>query len=440
MPSSSTIIKNNSNTNNIRPCTKLVGKKFDGDNQFSEIIESKHNGKLYLIPSYASKVVTFDPRTKERKEIGFDLTKEASKWWEAVYCPETHCIFCSPLKSNNILIIDTKTDAIELIPLPEEVQHDENRKYGASVYDAPNQCVFFFPNMATKILKMNIHLYDINIIHNLHPVGMNIHQPSSATTSFSAAHILSAYSGKKNGFTNALLSKTNGFIYALSEQNYVLKFNTNSYEYEKICLYIDEDSGCEDVYQHYNDFCEHSDGNLYAVPFNANKILKINLESSEVSSVGEDSETLGHGELYKWSKSIVGNDGCVYGIPLDATHVLRFNPQDESIKTIGPELTEEDKWWSACLAHDGDLYCAPYCTDSVLKICVSKWHRVKYHVQLRLLIDQGRASPIIQSIDDDEGMEKGRDYSTTITKSSTCYQHFIQNFDDYLFRHVLEFL
>merc|ERR1712176_1101245 len=135
-----------------------------------------------------------------------------------------------------------------------------------------------------------------------------------------------------NGFTNAVKA-SNGFIYALSIQNYALKIHPTTYKHEKINLFVDKDTGCPNVAQHYNDLCERKDDEcLYAVPFNANKILKIHLRSSKGESVGKN---LGPG-LFRWSKSLIG-------IPLDAAQVLRYDPQNDSTQMIGPERKKADK-------------------------------------------------------------------------------------------------
>lgn len=238
-----------------------------------------------------------------------------------------------------------------------------------------------------------------------------------------------------NGFTNAVQA-SNGFIYVLSIQNYALKIHPTTYKHEKINLFVDKETGCPNIAQHYNDLCEHKDDEcLYAVPFNANKILKLHLNSSKVTSVGEN---LGHG-LFQYSKSIMGNDGCVYGIPLDAPQVLRYNPKNNVVQKIGSEWKQADKWWCGTLAKNGDLYCAPYCSNRVLKVCISTWWTYKDHVQLRVLLDQGRASP--RQLDNNSNVDgKEEEEKIQDLRSASCYRHFMMNSDDYLFRHVLEFL
>jgi hypothetical protein len=71
----------------------------------------------------------------------------------------------------------------------------------------------------------------------------------------------------------------------------------------------------------------------------------------------------------KWMDFVDGEDGFFYGIPCDARRVVKFNPLDKSLTEIGPDLGEGTwKWMCGVRAYTGNIYCAPYHADHVLKI------------------------------------------------------------------------
>ena len=71
----------------------------------------------------------------------------------------------------------------------------------------------------------------------------------------------------------------------------------------------------------------------------------------------------------KWLDFVDGNDGFLYGIPCYARRVVKFNPIEKSLTEIGPDFGEGGhKWSCGVLANNGNIYCAPYDADLILKI------------------------------------------------------------------------
>ena len=63
------------------------------------------------------------------------------------------------------------------------------------------------------------------------------------------------------------------------------------------------------------------------------------------------------------------NNGFFYGIPAHARRVVKFNPLDKSLTEIGPDFGEVGAKWSCGVrANTGDIYCAPYLSNRILKI------------------------------------------------------------------------
>merc|ERR1719230_1633432 len=76
------------------------------------------------------------------------------------------------------------------------------------------------------------------------------------------------------------------------------------------------------------------DGNIYALPHNADSVLAVDTQSESVSLVGNivDAPKAQAGSKMNgnWVECLKASNGCVYGVPVHAASVLVFNPQPES--------------------------------------------------------------------------------------------------------------
>lgn len=361
--------------------TNLVGQEFlEGQWNYCDTFPTT-TGNLCLLPCNAKKVVSFNPKTNIWKEIGCDLGDDYYQWLGGIFINENK-IFCPPFDSYNILIIDLNKNNTDFISLPYEIQHGKG-KFKACALDGKGN-VLFFPFRASRIMKLEIKTNKISTI------GINC----------------------GNAWLRAITA-SNGKIYVLSKYNYIMSYDPNSHYYEEKKLSIEHD----DHVNQYTDIVEHRDGYLYSIPCNGTKVLKINMETLAATTVGDN---LGD-EQNKWKTCIVGNDDYVYGIPYNAKNIIRFDPMNEKITAIGKEYEGTAKWYGCCVAKDGNLYCSPLLARKILKIKVSRWNAVKTHVMLRRLVEKKRASIIEPN-------------------HCSCYQHFIQNTNDDVFRNVLQYL
>jgi len=369
------------------PSTHLIGNdiftSYRGElDAYSQVIAA-NNDKLYFVPFRANKVMSFDVKNNEWNYIGDDLGHNYGKWNDGVI--ENGKIFCSPSQSNDILIIDTNTDTTKCIRIPTELQN-QDYKYTACSSDK-NGNVYFFPQLASNILKININTNEVTILKNIH-CG--------------------------NNWWNAVHA-SNELTYVLSTEDEIMKFNPNDLSFVKAKLSIDS----IDVWMQYNDWIEHKDGHLYTIPLNGSKVMKVNMTTLSSTTVGND---LGN-EMFKWGSSVLGKDNCIYGIPYNTGRVIRFDPLRNTITMVGEEYDGEHKWCAGCLAADGNIYAAPSCAKKVLKINIARWELLKCHIMLRCLLEQGRASALKS-----DGTE------------NSCYQRLIQHLNDDVFRMVLQFL
>ena len=97
-----------------------------------------------------------------------------------------------------------------------------------------------------------------------------------------------------------------------------------------------------------------ADNNIYYMPYNARRIMKLNPDNDSLSSVGDDLGEQG----FKCRGTVVGSDNWVYSIPLNATHIFKFDPANpDTTHTVG----EEAEFGFECggngvLAGDGYIY------------------------------------------------------------------------------------
>lgn len=80
------------------------------------------------------------------------------------------------------------------------------------------------------------------------------------------------------------------------------------------------------------DFISHSDGMIYGLPADANKILKFDPAAKTTTLVGDDL-----GLEAQFYGGLIGPDNMIYGIPgknTNKTGILRFDPSTEETTLI----------------------------------------------------------------------------------------------------------
>ena len=102
---------------------------------------------------------------------------------------------------------------------------------------------------------------------------------------------------------------------------------------------------------------------IWAIPYNASRLLKITVATGAVELVGPH---LGAGG-WKWHGG-VRTGKWVIGMPSHAEQVLRVNTEDGSVDLIGEPLAGEYKWGGACVDAAGIAWGIPSDCDVVVRI------------------------------------------------------------------------
>ncbi|KAI2513904.1 hypothetical protein MHU86_288 [Fragilaria crotonensis] len=103
-------------------------------------------------------------------------------------------------------------------------------------------------------------------------------------------------------------------------------------------------------------------GCCLALPSNASSVLKINPETQEITTFGQD--VLGHqvgetGWLYHGGN--LASNGMVYCIPANAHYVLKICPRTNKVWKIGPSFgAGKQKWFGGIVGSDGCIYGIPH--------------------------------------------------------------------------------
>ena len=104
-------------------------------------------------------------------------------------------------------------------------------------------------------------------------------------------------------------------------------------------------------------------GNIFAIPGNAERVLRISPDTGECKLVGPVLKG-----KFKWLRGVLGDDGCIYGIPCWADNVLKIDPATDEVTTFGDGLGTEPWKWHGGVAQNGAIYGIPANATAVIKI------------------------------------------------------------------------
>jgi len=111
------------------------------------------------------------------------------------------------------------------------------------------------------------------------------------------------------------------------------------------------------------------DGNIYGIPEDMNKMLRIDPSPNATNPTALVGDALGD-ERGKWDFGVVGNDGIIYGVPYSAKSILSYNPTSEETKLIAenhPLLESSGKFTGGVLAKNGMIYFIPLGYNKVIR-------------------------------------------------------------------------
>lgn len=109
-------------------------------------------------------------------------------------------------------------------------------------------------------------------------------------------------------------------------------------------------------------------GCCLALPSNASAILKVNPETNEVTTFGEDTVQQAGKDGWYYHGGNLASNGMVYAIPANADRVLKIDPRTEECWFIGPSFPGRQSWFGGIIGSDSCIYGIPHNQVGVLKI------------------------------------------------------------------------
>jgi hypothetical protein len=106
---------------------------------------------------------------------------------------------------------------------------------------------------------------------------------------------------------------------------------------------------------------------VFGIPCWSPNVLKVCTTSGSVSTFGDLTEVVSP-HNWNWHGGAESSDGMIYGIPSNADRVLMIDPRKEEATPIGPLLKGRNKWYGGILGDNGAIYGIPYSANTVLKI------------------------------------------------------------------------
>ena len=112
------------------------------------------------------------------------------------------------------------------------------------------------------------------------------------------------------------------------------------------------------------------DGCLYCPPGRLARVLRVDTKANVRAGqrcrfIGE---SFGLTDSCKWLGACLGSDGCVYCVPFDHDRVLMIDPLTQETALIGPTLKGLGKWEGAANGPDGCIWAVCYAARRLLKI------------------------------------------------------------------------
>lgn len=301
------------------------------------------------------------------------------KWmWHGAGLSQTShpAIYCIPSNAERVLKVDVLTDAVtEIGPAFKEGQ---NKWYGG--IKGKDGCIYGMPYTASGVLRVDPTTDDVQVLGNF-PVG-----------------------GWK--WHGGLMSPANGVIYAFpAHSNEVLCVDTNIRQGEDQNWRVStvpiqkhpNDKDPDDLRYKWLGGAYGADGCIYGMPSDATSILRIEPHEQANQTVAT---TFGNvnipntSAVNKWQGGVLSPmDGCVYAVPADANCVLKIDTNPDTpldIDFIDLNLHRgvwppnnnytdiEDKWQGGFMGRDGVIYGIPECVDRVMKLTPGKDARVDF--------------------------------------------------------------
>lgn len=112
---------------------------------------------------------------------------------------------------------------------------------------------------------------------------------------------------------------------------------------------------------------------VHTLQHTTDAVLKIDTATSTVTTIGAPFPPGSTGRhrtdgRYKYLGGALGRDSHIYLFPCDADKVLKVNTATDEVTTVGPDFLGENKWQNGFTCEDGAVYAIPQRASGALRI------------------------------------------------------------------------
>lgn len=307
---------------------------------------------FYGVPSHARRVLKVEPKTGEVSVVGPDLGDRKFKYLRGVTSVDEESgeptIFALPAWGDNVLRSDFNREEDNEVPeianwMEELYLHDVNDRtkweekwmwHGGQIAKSKDGNLYAIPCNAKAVLRV-----DVKQARN----GKNTTEKVKAI-SMVGEDVISKMSGAQNNKFYGGITGSDGNIYGVPYcADKVLKVIPD--EMNPRVELLDGDGALHEIAKgvdykwHGGTYCP-IDECIYGFPSHADKILRIECKTGKVTQIGGNFPKDMNEGRYKWGGGAVDREGRVYAIPSDCACVLRIDPRTMvKVKRI---ITEEN--------------------------------------------------------------------------------------------------
>jgi hypothetical protein len=340
----------------------------DNINKESDLLDVSGNGKwggfvmnsnniIYGIPSNASKIIVFDPISKNVEYLdlsGIDpsLTiTDLNKWIGGAISP-TGILVGAPFSYNKILMVDTNTNDISTVAIPEDILNDAtgtNSRWN-TVGTTPNNSLFYFcPGRSRRVLTFDYNTFDVS----------SILLPSD----------ISGITGLKYNAT-VLGPNKNIYMFPRDSSNVlIIDTSINDVSYVNIPIIPNENGTSNNLY--YGAVLANNK-KIYTIPLANRNILEFDPSDNTFNFIQLPLSPLVQFNpvILNWVNGILGRNGNIYGIPFSGNVVLEFNPETKEVNylKLPSKITVGTKYFGGIMGPDNNIYCVPRNQNNILEI------------------------------------------------------------------------
>lgn len=338
------------NTPYLMPGThKHLGGAFDPE-----------TGSIYGVPANSKCILCLQPVWEDNTVSHYtpsvialppQIAEQKMKWLRGIV--HNGCLWAIPSWASAVLCVNLVTHQVELLPLPQQIQAQQNPwQWHGGGMNPSKTAIYCIPSNAQQVLKIDMitkqtSLVDIDI--SAYP-EMDLSIPNKW------------YGG---------IAGKDGCIYGIP------------YRAGAILQIDDQGARCVGPFYGLNKYNWHGgicvNGLIYAHPSHANTVLVIDTTVSppqikELPIPMQEDSVNTASQTYKWLGGAVGVDGNIYCPACDTSVVLKIDVEAQTCTTFGFAGESKNKWQGGLLARDGCIYCIPANGQQVLRILTLKGH------------------------------------------------------------------